>query len=249
MPDGAERLGRTVNDAPEMAEPDLWPEPDMAVLRLHRRPPPPLPIAVFGESWGPWINVAAEAAACPPDYVAAPLLASASALIGHSRWPSAGHGWAEPPLLWIGAVGDSGNGKSPGADCLMREVLPEIERRMIADFPDRLREWRAAVAVAKAADKAWQRYVRDAHKRGATPPLPPMTTAGPEPQSPRPRQSDVTIERVATLLAMAAPKGLLIVCDELAGWIDCFFLRKPYSDARTKRFAGIETAISGMAKR
>ena len=32
--------------------------------------------AVFGEKWGGWIEDAAEAAACPPDYVAAPLLAS-----------------------------------------------------------------------------------------------------------------------------------------------------------------------------
>jgi hypothetical protein len=152
--------------------------------------------------------------------VAVPLLASASALIGHSRWAQATPGWAEPPHLWIGAVGDSGNGKSPGADCLMRDVLPEIERRMVADFPDRLREWRASVEFAKAADEKWQKEVRDAQQRGAPPPLPPVGTAGPEPQSPRLRQNDVTVERVATLLATAAPKGLLIVRDELAGWID-----------------------------
>ena len=33
------------------------------------------------------------------------------------------------------------------------------------------------------------------------------------------RQNDVTIEKVAHLLAATAPKGLLIVRDELAGWI------------------------------
>src|SRR5436190_105172 len=36
---------------------------------------------------------------------------------------------------------------------------------------------------------------------------------------PRLRQHDVTIEKVAELLAHAAPKGLLIVRDGLAGWI------------------------------
>jgi hypothetical protein len=40
-----------------------------------------------------------------------------------------------------------------------------------------------------------------------------------EPQMPRLRQHDVTIEKVAELLADAAPKGLLIVRDELVGWI------------------------------
>ena len=199
-----------------------WAEPDMAVLRLHRRPPPRLPMSVLGPSWEAWICTTAEAAACPPDYVLAPLLASVSALIGHARWAQATPGWTEPVHLWIGSVGDSGNGKSPGADCLMRDVLPELERRMLADFPDQLREWRAAVEFGKAAEEKWKTEVRDAQKRGNPPPLPPETKAALEspPQAPRLRQSDVTIERVATLLATAAPKGLLIVRDELAGWID-----------------------------
>jgi uncharacterized protein DUF3987 len=102
----------------------------------------------------------------------------------------------------------------------MGNVLPEIERRMIADYPDRLREWRAASEFAAAAEKRWQDEVRAAERRGTAPPLPPATISGPEPQSPRLQQNDVTIEKVANLLATAAPKGLLIVRDELAGWID-----------------------------
>ena len=84
----------------------------------------------------------------------------------------------------------------------------------------RLPEWRAAVEFGKAADERWRDEVRAAQKRGSPAPLPPLAAGGPEPQSPRLRQNDVTIERVATLLATAAPKGLLIVRDELAGWID-----------------------------
>jgi len=91
---------------------------------------------------------------------------------------------------------------------------------MIADFPDRLREWRASVEFGKAADERWRDEVRAAQKRGSPAPLPPAATAGPEPQSPRLRQHDVTIERVPTLLATAALKGMLIVRDELAGWIE-----------------------------
>lgn len=211
---------RLIDAAPEMTERDLWPTPDMGVLRLHRRSPPTLPLAVLGSAWAEWIATAAEAAACPPEYVAAPLLAAASALIGHARWAQATPGWAEPPHLWIGVVGDSGNGKSPGADCLMRDVLPEIERRMGVNFPDLLRAWRAADEFDKAAEASWQREVRDAQKNGVPAPLPPERTAGPEPQLPRLRQDDVTIERIAILEATAAPKGLLIVRDELVGWID-----------------------------
>lgn len=207
-------VARATNEEP----PPPWAEPDMAVLRLHRRPPPALPITVFGK-WEKWIAGAAEAASCPPDYVAVPLLASVSTLIGHARWAQATLGWAEPPHLWFGAVGDSGNGKSPGADCLLRDVLPEIEGRMAADFPDKLREWRADAERGKASEEAWKADVRTAEKAGKPAPLPPIGALTPEPQAPRLRQNDVTIEKVASLLATAAPKGLLIIRDELAGWI------------------------------
>jgi hypothetical protein len=196
-----------------------WAEPDMGVLRLHRRPPPPFPTKAFGPAWERWMVNAADAAACPVDYVVAPLLASVSVLVGHARWAQATPGWREPPHLWVGAVGDSGDGKSPGADCLLRDVLPEIERRIIGDFPDRLREWRAKQEFAKAADKKWEKDVSAAQKHGAPAPLPPEVDDSPEPQSPRLRQNDVTIEKMASLLATAAPKGVVVVRDELAGWI------------------------------
>ena len=177
-----------------------------------------LPLAVFGDEWGRWIADAAEAAACPPDYVAVPLLASVSALIGHARWAQATPGWSEPPHLWMADVGDSGIGKSPGADCLLRDVLPEIERRMLADFPDRLRDGASLPSWRKPPRRHGR--TRSAPRRSRARRRPSRRCRpGPEPQAPRLRQNDVTIERVATLLATAAPKGLLIVRDELAGWI------------------------------
>jgi hypothetical protein len=205
---------------PELGAAPDWGDPDLGVLQLQRRTPPQLPIEAFGPIWADWIDQTAKAAACPPDYVLAPLLSSVSALIGNARWAQASPGWSEPPFLWVCTVGDSGNGKSPGSDCLMRDVLPEIERRMIADFPDRLREWRAAQEYDKASEEKWKSEVRDAQKRGLSPPMPPAATAVHEPESPRLRQHDTTIEKVASLLCYAAPKGLLIVRDELAGWVE-----------------------------
>jgi hypothetical protein len=150
------------------------PEPDMAVLQLQRREAPKLPIEIFGERWSRWISDTAEASACPMDYVAAPLLAAASAVIGHARWPRAGEAWAEPPHLWCASVGDSGDGKSPGADVIYRHIMPEIERRMTIDFPDQLREVQAAIEIAKAKHENWKSDVRNAIKAGKAPPLPPL---------------------------------------------------------------------------
>jgi hypothetical protein len=116
-------------------------------------------------------------------------------------------------------VGDSGSSKSPGADTLLRDVLPVIEQRMQHDFPDRLREWKAAAEMQSVALDQWKADVKAARKMGSPAPLPPADGIASEPQAPRLRQSDVTVERVATLLATAAQKGLLIVRDELAGWL------------------------------
>src|SRR4051812_30222645 len=45
--DGAARVRAGIAAAEEFG----WAEPDMAVLRLHRRQPPVLPLAVFGPEW------------------------------------------------------------------------------------------------------------------------------------------------------------------------------------------------------
>jgi hypothetical protein len=192
--------------------------PDLSVLNLHRRRPPRCPLEVFGAAWSQWISNTAAASACAPDYVAAPLLAAASALIGHARWAQATPGWSEPPHLWCVSVGESGQGKSPGADPIYRHVLPPLEEAMARDFPERLQEYHSRREVAKSRREAWQREVRAAHKKGSPPPAPPVIACGPEPLAPRLMQNDLTIEKVALLLANAAPKGLLMVRDELAGW-------------------------------
>lgn len=213
MPDGF-----TMNDEPTAS--DAFPPPDLRVLRLHRREPAPMPLEVFGPEWSQWLLHAAEAAAAPVDYAVAPLLSAASALIGNARWAEAYPGWAEPPHLWCVSVGDSGGGKSPGADAMLRDVLPILEGRMTGDFPDRHREWEAAAAAATARREAWEKEVRSAIKMGNSPPQPPEgSEAPPEPQMPRLRFNDATIEKVALLLANSAPKGVLMVRDEVAGWL------------------------------
>ena len=137
--------GFTIRDAGAVS---AWDKPDMSVMRLGRRAPVRMKLDGFGQQWRDWIAAAAEAASAPVDYVAAPLLSTASALIGNARWAFATPGWGEPPHLWVCAVGDSGSSKSPGADALLRDVLPEIERRMLGDFPDQLRDWQALSARA-----------------------------------------------------------------------------------------------------
>jgi hypothetical protein len=205
--------------SPAVAGPESeWPEPDLSVLQPNRRAPPKLPVDIFGDCWARWIDGAAESAVAPVDYVVAPLLAAASALIGNARWPQAWQGWKEPPHLWCGAVGDSGDGKSPGADAIISHVLPFVECRMVADFPDTQREKQAEIEAAKVRLECWKEEVRDAVKNNTLLPQQPGPVPR-EPIEPVLMMSDTTIERVASLLATATPKGVLLTRDELAGWL------------------------------
>lgn len=210
----ADAAGFTMNDA-------ALPVPDLAVLRMHRRAAPALPLDLFGPFWSGWIADAAEGASAPPDYTASALLAAASALIGNARHVVAWPGWCEPPVLWCASVGDPSSGKSPAADPVMH-ILAEIEGRDAIGFPMLRRQWETAREGARARKARWQGEVKEAAKIGnPPPPMPADADDPPEPQRPRVRAGDATMERLAAMLA-GLPKGLLYTRDELAGWIASF---------------------------
>ncbi len=193
--------------------------PAMGFLSRTRLPAPPLPLDAFGPWWATWIARTAAGANAPPDYVAAPLLAAASALIGNARWARAWHGWMEPPSLWLASVGNPSSGKSPGAAPVMREVLGMVEAHMSRGYPDELAAWKEADKIAELIGKQWEADVKAAVRAGNPPPPKPReATAGPPPVRPRVRVSDATVEALAMIL-QGLPKGVLHVRDELAGWL------------------------------
>jgi Protein of unknown function (DUF3987)/Primase C terminal 2 (PriCT-2)/Bifunctional DNA primase/polymerase, N-terminal len=194
------------------------PGPDMSILRHGQENPPAFPLDALGGLWAAWVKDAADATAAPVDYVSMPLLAAASALIGHARWPSATPGWCEPPHIWCASVGVSGSSKSPASDPILRDIMPKLEARMAAGFAEKHAQWEADHARYETQKGQWRKDVEEADRQGLPPPLPP-TDPGSAPEQPRLTQSDVTVERLAVILANAAPKGILVVRDELAGWL------------------------------
>jgi hypothetical protein len=76
-----------------------WSAPDLTLLGDGRRSAPHLPISLLGPFWSEWAEVKAEASSAPTDYTATALLACAGAALANVRWPVAGAGWSEPPVL------------------------------------------------------------------------------------------------------------------------------------------------------
>lgn len=198
-----------------------WPEPDMSVLEPTRPQAPAMSrdalSHVFGP-WADWLETAATAKGVPIDYVGAGLLATASGVIGNARWASPWVDWKEPPTLWVMLVGEPSSGKSPALDAVL-EPLAEIEAVLKAAYAKDITAWRGEGEIAAIALQQWKVALKSAMESGtAMPPKPAMAEDKPQPVQQRIRVTDVTIEKVAVMLS-DLPRGLLLVRDELTGWL------------------------------
>ena len=154
------------------------------------------------------MDIARGRAACPPDYA---LLRRCwpppPALIGHAL--GTGHTQAEPPHY--GSVPAIAAPARARGRTVFGRGAARNERE--CDFPDRLREGREdRTWENRDAKVAMQHAGLTARTRSAASGTFPRA----EPQALRLRQNDVTIEKVAELLAVARQKAA-DVRDELAG--------------------------------
>jgi hypothetical protein len=200
-----------------------WPAPDWSILKANRRPALPMPTGLFGPALA-LLEAIAEGTATPLDYPAAAYLATCASLIGGKRRvrPYATSDWREPPILWIGIVGDPSSRKSPPLDAVI-DPLRAIESDGAELHKVAIREWREADRKAKAVRDDWETRLGKAVKSGAAT-MPAMPTAAIEPDEPARRRTlvmDATPEAIGAILA-GNPQGTLHYRDELAGWLQSF---------------------------
>lgn len=195
-----------------------WPVPDVALATSDALPAPRSPSGLFPGPWPDWIEAAAEGAGAPPDYTGTALLCAVGAQIGNARWGQPWPGWREPPALYVALVGNPSAGKSPALDVVVDRVA-ELEAELNGDWEERQRECRTVRQAAKEHRARWEAAVKAAVEKGVPPPAEPDGAREPDvPARRRLRSTDPTVERAAEL-GGRNPRGLLLVRDELAGWI------------------------------
>ncbi len=230
-----DRFGKTLGDATDrkgngasIKTPNHdWYNPDYSILDDRRGHLPEFPIDVLSERWQQFIVLAARGAGTTIAHVVVPLLGIASSLIGTARRVQASRSWTQPMTLWVGVVGFSGSGKTPGIDVTKR-ATSTVERNSSSEIAKRRRSHAERVEAARAARALWKKEVEEAAKgnlvsldkyRSAVNAVPPMPAEAADPGefvAPRLYASDVTIERLAVLL-QARPQGMLLISDELSG--------------------------------
>ncbi|WP_375410661.1 DUF3987 domain-containing protein [uncultured Methylobacterium sp.] len=197
-----------------------WAAPDLTLLGTGRRPAPAFPLSLLG-SWAEWVTIKAAGASAPVDYAATALLACAGAAIANVRWPQAGATWSEPPLLWCALVGPPSSSKSPSMDAAF-ELVRFAEAQMAAGFESTQLAHATQMQACEARLDEWKAAVKKAVKAGASAPEMPSDALPPAPPvRPRIRVADATVEALGGLAA-ALPRGLLLVRDELSGWLGAF---------------------------
>lgn len=197
---------------------------DLATVKQFQRPTVPVPAAfepfpthALPAVAADYVTEGAKAIGCDPTFIALPLLASLAAAIGNTRRIELKRGWAEPAILWTVVIGESGTHKTPAQRLALQAVRQKQNDAMV--WLEQQRELYAHdMDEYEAQLSAWRK------SKHSEKPVKPA-----EPVADRFWCSDVTVEALAALL-VDAPRGLLVACDELAGWLGSF---DAYKQARS----------------
>lgn len=194
-----------------------WPDP--APLGDELPPVPEFPIELLPESLRPLVADTSERTQTPPDYAAAAAIVALAgcvnrrALIVPKREDTS---WSVVPNLWGAIVAPPGMMKSP---ILRSMTLPlvRLEEALRVDFDGAKANFDLEKEQSELRWQAWREDYKRAIKKGDTTPTQPERTLD-EPTRQRLVLTDATFEKLHEILAQN-PAGVLIVRDELTGWL------------------------------
>jgi Protein of unknown function (DUF3987) len=195
-----------------------WSEPQPIPPRL--RPVPKLPEAVIPEALRGWLADIAERLQVPIDYPAVAAIIGLCSVVGSQLRirPKQKDDWTVTPNIWGGIIGPPGTMKSPAIDEGLKP-LRKLEKEAEKDLEKKLQEFCEKRVKHEATKAARKDQMKAAAKKGES--LDPFVFTDEEPEEPTEKRyiaNDVTVEKYGELLN-ENPRGLLILRDELTGWL------------------------------
>jgi uncharacterized protein DUF3987 len=146
------------------------------------------------------VREASDAIGCPPDFMAAPMLAALGSAIGLSHVIEIIEGWTEGPNLWVAIVGHPGSRKTSPAREAKRPIAGH-QAKLRSEYKERLREYKERLREYK------ERLKDDAVDDEEDPPIKETDYV-----------DDITTESLITTLD-ETPRGVIQFKDELLGLI------------------------------
>jgi len=157
----------------------------------------------------PLIESASKSVICPKDYIAIPLLTALAGSIGRTYEIKIKPGWFESTAMWTVAVGKPGSKKSPALKPATKGV-DNVQNQYIAEYKEQLKQYQTELKLYKKQFRKWEKG--DVGSGNSMPV---------EPEKPVRKRNvvnDATVEALAPIM-MDNPRGVMLLRDELAGWI------------------------------
>jgi hypothetical protein len=203
-----------------------WPDP-APLPEFHAQAVPGLPIELISAPLAPWIQDVSERMCVPLELVAAPVKVSLGALVGRSVGihPKRHDDWLVVPNLWGGIVMRPGLLKSPSM-AEATKPLRDLAKQAREEYEVAAKEAESRVAVLEAKIDRLKTNMRNPKKTseaeldGLGETLRELKQELREAVVTQRRYytQDPTTEKLGELLR-DNPRGLLVLRDELAGWL------------------------------
>jgi hypothetical protein len=195
-------LEKLLRDCPmsEPEEPLFLPPPQRTVE--------PFPTEVLPGALRRFVEEAARALPCPPDFLGVLLLALAGAAIGTSRVLEVKVGWEEGPRVFVAIVADPGSRKSPALHTALK-FFTERQKALKAEYDLAMERYKTELARYEAEYAAWE-------SQGGLPEDEPQKPCKPVLQ--RLYTTNATLEAFLSRLE-ENPRGMVYAQDELAALV------------------------------
>lgn len=172
----------------------------------------PFPTDTLPEPIRSYVQEAAESIGCDAAFVALPLLSALAAAIGNTRRIRLKRTWTEPAIVWGGIVGESGTMKSP-AISLALFATTQRQKESLLDYQAKKDAWLIEREMYESRLIEWKKLAGKGKASADDRPEEPVM-----PVCERTWLADTTIEALVSKLN-ENPRGLLLLRDELAGWV------------------------------
>jgi hypothetical protein len=194
-------------------------------VELPPAPPPyvPPPLALLPALMRDYVQAAAEAINVDIGYILLPFLSALGNAIGNARSILLKSGFIQPPIIWTGIIGRSGQRKSPAIDAGCFAVM-EHEREL-------MRENKAAFDAYDEELSNWEAKGRK--DRGIKPVPPDSLTCV---------MDDMTLEALADTM-QTNPRGVLVKKDELSHWLASFDQYHAGKGSDVSRWLSLHTGV------
>ncbi len=171
----------------------------------------PFPVEILPSIVRQYINECALAIGCDPSFIALPLLVGFASAIGDSRCIRLKRIWCEPAILWGAIVAESGASKSPAINQALLAVKKKQAKAM-AEHKRKMKTYNSETSKFNPkTGELKNQYKQDESLVKLEMPQKPICK--------RYTTDDVTVEALVGLLN-ENPRGLLMIRDELSGWMD-----------------------------